>query len=149
MPRIRILAVTLLLAGVVAIPAPAAATPANRLMVQKINAVRASHGLSRVRLSRSLTRSAFAYSRLMIAHDFFGHQSRIRASSRFNMLGEVIELHRGRRARVSRTLRSWLSSPAHRPILLHPSFRYVGAGKASGRFGGRRVTVWAVHLGRR
>jgi uncharacterized protein YkwD len=116
-------------------------------MVAAVNEVRAQHGLGALRPSRSLYRSARSYSRWMLRRDYFGHLPRIRASSRFSLLGEALAWHSGRRAGVSRTVRAWMHSPPHRALILHPGFRWLGAGIARGRLGSRSVTAWVLHLG--
>jgi uncharacterized protein YkwD len=136
-----------------AIPATAdAGQPANqraeRKMTAAINAVRAQHGLPSFERSDSLTGSAENYSRYLIQHDYFGHQSTIWASSRFAMLGEALEWHSGREFRVRETIRRWLGSPTHRAILLSPVMRRQGAGVTRGMFGSRRAVVWVLHVGR-
>jgi uncharacterized protein YkwD len=85
----------------------------------------------------------------MMRSNYFGHSARIRASSRFKRLGEIIEMHRGHRSDTSGALRSWIGSPAHNAILLDGNFRYVGAGQVKGRFHGRRTTMWVMHFGRK
>ncbi len=134
----------LLLAG----PATAnAASPAQHAMVKKVNSVRSAHGLGPLRPVPRLHRSAQSYARWMLRHDYFGHLQRIRASSRFGMLGENLAWHSGRRPRVGRTVRAWLGSPGHRALLLHPRFRWLGAGVARGTMGAQRATTWVLHFG--
>ena len=116
-------------------------------MLAAVNTVRAKHGLAALRGSPSLRRSARRYARWMLRKDYFGHLSRIRASSHFSLLGEALAWHSGRRAGVSRTVRAWMHSPPHRALLLHPGFRFLGAGMARGRLGRRGVTAWVLHLG--
>jgi hypothetical protein len=48
---------------------------------------------------------------------------------------------------VAGTVRSWMASPPHRALILHPGFRWLGAGPARGTLAGRRVTTWVLHLG--
>jgi uncharacterized protein YkwD len=132
-----------------AVPAGASAgerTPQLR-MLAAVNEVRAKHGLGALRGSRSLHRSARSYARYMLRRDYFGHLGRIRASSRFSLLGENLAWHSGRRPGVSRTVRSWMRSAPHRALILHPGFRWLGAGLARGRLGRRGVTAWVLHLG--
>ncbi len=131
------------------LPGSAQARTTTQRMVAEINAFRAENGLPRLRASRSLTRSSFAYSRWMMRADVFAHAPRIRASSRFDGLGEVLELHKGRKPKVAETVDAWAASPGHRAVLLQPSFDFVGAGRTFGRFHGRRKTVWVVQVGRR
>jgi uncharacterized protein YkwD len=144
------MAVTILVCGVsVAVPAGAGAA-GNELpqrMVAAVNDVRAEHGLAPLRGSSSLHRSARRYADWMLRTDYFGHLDRIRASSRFSLLGENLAWHSGRLPRVGHTVRSWMSSPPHRALILHPGFHWLGAGPASGRLGSRLVTAWVLHFG--
>jgi uncharacterized protein YkwD len=79
----------------------------------------------------------------------FGHARRIRASDRFTRLGELLAWHPGRSPRASRTVRRWVRSPSHSPLLLGRRFRFVGVGRVHGKRRGRRRTTWVVHLGAR
>jgi uncharacterized protein YkwD len=133
--------------AVLAVPAPAVANGNKHRMLQALNAVRAHHGLAPLHGSASLHRSARGYARWMLRSEYFGHLSRIRASGRFATLGEALAWHSGRRARVARTVRGWMHSPPHRALILHPGFRWVGAGMARGRLHGRRATTWVLHFG--
>jgi uncharacterized protein YkwD len=137
---------------VAAVPAPAGAdTPnerAERAMTKAINAVRAQHGLPAFERSASLTGSAERYSRYLMEHDVFTHQSSIWASSRFALLGEALAFHTGRRFSVAATVRQWLGSPPHRAILLSAMMRRAGAGVTRGRYGSRAATIWVLHAGR-
>jgi uncharacterized protein YkwD len=114
-------------------------------MVDTINRARAKHGAPALRHNASLTRSAKRYARHLLRTGTLGHAGRIRAGGRFKLLGELLAGHRGRKPRRSRTVRGWLHSPWHRPVLLGKRFRLVGVGRAQGR----RRTVWVVHLGAR
>jgi uncharacterized protein YkwD len=135
--------------AVLAVPAPAAAHGNQQRMLQALNAVRAQHGLAPFHGSASLHRSASAYARWMLRSEYFGHLSRIRASGRFARLGEALAWHSGGRARVHRTVRAWMHSPPHRALILHPGFRWLGAGIARGRLTGQRATTWVLHFGGR
>jgi uncharacterized protein YkwD len=135
--------------AVLAVPAPAAADGNQQRMLHALNAVRAKHGLAPFHGSASLHRSASAYARWMLRSDYFGHLGRIRASGRFRRLGEALAWHSGRGARVSRTVRRWMHSPPHRALILHPGFRWLGAGMARGRLSGWRAITWVLHLGGR
>jgi uncharacterized protein YkwD len=118
-------------------------------MVDTINRARAKNGAHALRHSAALSRSARRYARHLLRTDSFGHAGRIRAGHRFRHLGELLAWHRGRRPRRSRTVRGWLRSPWHRPVLLGGQFRLVGVGRVHGRHQGRRRTIWVVHLGAR
>jgi hypothetical protein len=39
-----------------------------------------------------------------------------------------------------------MGSPEHRAILLSPRYHVVGVGKSSGRFGGKRTTIWVARF---
>ena len=151
MPRFRILALIALCACLIvpALPAAPAAASAEDQMVAKINSYRAKHGLPGVRKSKSLTRSAERYSWKMMRSGYFGHANRIQASSSYRRLGEILAYTSGTRPRVSEAFRMWLNSSGHKAVIMDRSFRYVGAGAASGRFRGRKATLWTVHFGAR
>jgi uncharacterized protein YkwD len=124
--------------------AQAAADP----MVGKINRARRRHGLRRLRVSRSLTRSSRRFGRHLMRTDRFGHDSHIWASRRFRYKGEVLGFQSGWRARRSSMIRGWMRSPAHRGVLLSGRYRLVGAAAVRGRFGGRRATIWVAQVAR-
>jgi uncharacterized protein YkwD len=130
--------------------APAsAARSAEDQMVAKINSYRAKHGLPKVRKSKSLTRSAERYSWKQMRGGYFGHSSRIQASSKYRRLGEILAWSSGTAARVRQTFRMWLNSGGHRAVIMDRGFRYVGAGRASGNYRGGKATIWTVQFGSR
>jgi uncharacterized protein YkwD len=130
--------------------APAsAARSAEDQMLAKINSYRTQHGLPAVRKSKSLTRSAERYSWKQMRGNYFGHASRIQASSKYRRLGEILAWRRGTRAAVSATFRMWLNSGGHRAVIMDRGFRYAGAGRASGRHRGGKATIWTVQFGSR
>jgi uncharacterized protein YkwD len=151
MPRFRILVLCALLACLIvpALPAAPAAGSAEDQMVAKINSYRSQHGLPGVRKSKSLTRSAERYSWKQLNSGYFGHSSRIQASSKYNRLGEILAYLSGTRAQVSAAFRMWLNSGGHRAVIMDRGFRYVGAGRASGNFRGGKATIWTVQFGSR
>ena len=152
MPRMRTVAAMTAALTLLTIPASATGlTPnqrAERAITAAINEVRAQHGLPAYERSASLTASAERYSQYLMANDVFTHQSSIWASSRFALLGEALEWHSGRRFGVHRTVAGWLGSASHRALVLSPVMRRQGAGVTRGRFGGRRATIWVLHVGR-
>ena len=117
-------------------------------MVDRINEVRRGHGLRPARYSRSLSGSSARFARRLARTQRFTHASRIGASGRFSSLGEVLALMRGWEVRRADTLAYWLRSPSHRAVLLSPAFRYVGAARVRGHFGGTPTMFWTVQLGR-
>jgi uncharacterized protein YkwD len=128
---------------------PSLAKERGTALIELINETRAKHGLHALREAPSLNRSARRHSGYMLGADSFGHLSRIRASSRFTTLGEILAMHFDWRPRIGYTLRRWLHSPGHRSLALSSQFRYVGAGMARGNYGGRLATAWTVQFGNR
>jgi uncharacterized protein YkwD len=127
---------------------PAAVAPAPEVaMISAVNRARAKRGLRPLGQSSSLNGSAHRYAAWMLRRDYFGHLSRIRAGGGYRRIGETLAMHFGWRSRIRRTVRSWMSSPTHRALLLSGGFRELGAGRATGRYGGRRATTWVLHLG--
>jgi uncharacterized protein YkwD len=146
----RVMSLALLVAVGVAllVPAGAFASP-QRHMLDRINHARARHGLPALHFSKSLQHSATKYSRHMVRSGYFGHSSRIRASSHFRTLGEILEAHFIRKPMVGYAARNWMHSGSHRAVILSRSFRYAGAGYAMGTYQGKPVTMWTMHFGRR
>jgi uncharacterized protein YkwD len=141
-------------AGIVlALSAPAAAVadvpPESAALIQKVNELRRSSGLPTLRVSDELTGSSRSYAHYMLKNDYFGHLASIRAGGNFKMLGETLEWHSGWRDRVRVTVSRWMASPPHRSVLMSPTFRFIGAGKARGTMGSRRATAWVAQLGAR
>jgi uncharacterized protein YkwD len=132
-----------------AVPAGAVADGLERpqRMLAAVNEVRAQHGLPAYKGSDTLHRSARRYAAWMVRAEYFGHLPRIRASSRFSLLGENLAWHTGRRPPAWRTIQAWMGSPTHRALILHPGFRWLGAGLARGRLGGRLGVAWVLHFG--
>jgi uncharacterized protein YkwD len=128
-------------------PAAGAAAGQSARMVERVNRMRAHHGLPALRTSKSLTRSAGRYARWMLSHDHLGHSATIRAPRRFRRLGETLAWHLGWAPQTASTLKQWSESPPHRAALLSPSFHHIGAGFRRGRVGDSRVTAWVAHLG--
>jgi uncharacterized protein YkwD len=149
MPRTRSV-----LAGVVAfalaVPVSAQAGSEGDPILDATNSARAKHGLSSLRASPSLHRSASAFARHLMRTQHFAHANRIHASSRFRTLGENLAIRLGsRRWRPRAVVRAWMHSPGHRALILSRAFRYGGGGCAPGRFGGRKAVICVLHLGSR
>jgi uncharacterized protein YkwD len=135
-----------LIAAVVALPA--AASPQDDAISQ-LNQLRQASGLPALQASESLHRSSTKYARRMIDTDYFGHASRIAASSAFGRIGETLALHDGWRADPAQTISAWMNSSGHRAVLMSSAYRWVGMGIARGKIGSRLVTVWVAHVGAR
>lgn len=113
-----------------------------------INWTRADAGLRPLRRSKRLVRSSKSRAGVMMSNNVFAHPSRLRVAG-FERVGEVLELHGGKRPRMTRVLRRWGNSPGHRQIIMSPRFRRIGAARATGRFNGRRTTIWVVRFGKK
>jgi uncharacterized protein YkwD len=111
-------------------------------MVQKINQVRARHGLRPLRGSASLSGSSRRYAAHLIRADVLQHSSH-GASGRS---GEVLAVQFGSSPRVGSTVARWMNSPGHRAVLLSRSMSSLGAGFAQGRFGRTRAVVWVARV---
>ena len=150
MPRFRMLVLCAFIACLVtsAFPAGAMASVEDQ-MIAKINSYRSSHGLPKVRKSKSLTRSSERYSWKQMRSGYFGHASSIQASSKYRRLGEILAWRSDAKAAVSATFRMWLNSGGHRAVIVDRGFRYAGAGLAVGNFKGDRASIWTVQFGSR
>jgi uncharacterized protein YkwD len=156
MTRISSLLACALVTAVCAISGPAAAgARANprldvieRAVIRHVNAVRAYHGLARVRRSRALSRAADRHSRDMLRRNFFAHASsdgtpfdrRVRRFARAGIVGETLAWV-SPRGRARLVVRMWLESPPHRAILLSGGFRRIGVARRSGLLGGSARAV--------
>jgi uncharacterized protein YkwD len=129
---------------------PATAAPSEtEAALDAINHARAGAGLRPLALSPALTRSSAAFAGHIMRTGVFAHAGTIQAAGGFSRLGECIAMHTGGAARPGWTVRRWLASPGHRPLLLSRSFRHAGAAAVEGNFNGRRSTVWVLQLGGR
>jgi uncharacterized protein YkwD len=148
---LRCLALTVAVGACLAPSASATVADADEseAMVAAINAVRAAHGLPPFRQNPALSRSSSAFAGSLMRAGVFRHAQRIRAAGGFRRLGEALAFHPGGRPRFGATVRRWLGSPMHRSLVLSGSFRWVGAGRSVGRFGGGRATIWVLQLGAR
>ena len=144
-------------------------SPASALqtsLVGQVNAVRARHGLSRLRQSTALDAAANGHSVEMARLGYFSHNSANGAS----FSGRIARYYRpgGYRAwsvgenllwaspeiGAARAVRLWLSSPGHRAILLSSRWREVGLAaihstSAPGVYAGSPVTVVTADFGAR
>jgi uncharacterized protein YkwD len=147
--RLRLLLSLALLCAVTAAPQPAAAARSlpGKGMMDAINSIRANYGLRPLQRSRRLVRSSAARAELMMRADFFAHPTRLRVAT-FDRVGEVLELHGGRRPRMTHVLERWRDSYGHRAVLLSRRYRWIGAARSIGRYHGSRATIWVVRFGR-
>ena len=129
-------------------PASAARTFPGEGMMDAINKVRAKYGLRHLKRSGRLVRSSASRARVMMRGDFFAHPAQLRVPT-FDRVGEILELHGGRRQRMRRTIRLWMNSSGHREIMLSSHYRQIGAARAVGGYQGHRATIWVVRFGKR
>jgi uncharacterized protein YkwD len=85
----------------------------------------------------------------MLKNDYFGHLASIRAGGNFLSLGETLAWHGGWKTRIRWTVSGWMRSPPHRAVLMSPTYRFIGAGRARGNLGSRRATTWVAQVGAR
>ena len=149
MPRFRILIALAVAVCAIAVTASTASARSPEMsMIHKVNHYRRLHGLRPLRVSHSLMHSAKSYAHWEMRHGYFGHRSRIHASSHYRRLGEILEWQRGLSSNVRLAFNTWKHSSPHRAIMLDRKFTYVGAGHVSGRFRGRKACLWVMHFGR-
>lgn len=123
--------------------APSAdAIAVERALVKEMNKVRARHGLRGLRANAKLTRPARSHSAYLLSTGTLAHEgpggapfwARLVAAGtpRTRTLGENLAMASGCGVGAARqAVRMWLDSPGHRANLLHPRFRFAGAGIAS------------------
>jgi uncharacterized protein YkwD len=127
-----------------------------------LNAARARHGLSALRLNGKLSTAARRHSRAMVRERFFSHDSpngitfvdRIRAAGYLEgaqswSLGENIAYGSSSRSTPRSIGRSWMNSPGHRANILSRGFRQIGIGIASGTPVGTAGGTYTTDFGRR
>jgi uncharacterized protein YkwD len=139
-----LLAAMLASAVITLVPIQSADAGVRRQMIGTINFVRSWSHIHRLRMSRRLSRGARAWARHLMHRKLLAHSSRALRRRE----GEVIEWHSGGRAHVRNTVVEWLNSPSHRHVMLARRYRRAGAGRAVGRIGGRRATIWVVRFAR-
>ena len=135
-------------------------------LLARVNAVRRSHGLRGLKLSRGLSAAAAYHSRQMTQHGFFEHESRGGRSfwkrvERFYGSGGFRAWEVGENLAYgspdlspASTVRMWMNSPGHRENLLSRRWREIGLGavhvdSAGGEYGGSPVTVVTADFGYR
>ena len=123
--------------------------PESAALIEKVNEIRRSSGLPTLRMSEELTGSSRDYARYMLKHDYFGHLASIRAGGNFLVVGETLAWHGGWKDRVRATVSRWMASAPHRAVLMSPTYRFMGSGRAKGNMGSRRATAWVAQLGAR
>lgn len=138
----------LLALALVAVPGAAARVPASthtspeQRVVELINKQRARHGLRALKVDGGLVTVARRHSRDMVRRNYFSHRSksgsdpadRIAQAGGIGAIGEDIAWGTGSYSTPSAIVKLWLNSPPHRRVLLAKDLKYVGIGRATGRF---------------
>ena len=127
------------------------------VMLEKLNEVRAAHGLRAVRPALLLRLTAQRHSDDMVIRDYFSHTSpggstlldRIMKSGFVSgyswEAGETLAWGTGVLGKPGHVIVAWLNSPEHRAILLSPTWSRIGISRACGRFlGHARACVWTA-----
>jgi uncharacterized protein YkwD len=154
---------TTALSVVLAVPA-ASAAPADaasprqdhveKSVLKKVNAVRARHGLRKLRKSRALAASADDKSLEMARTRVVSHTSadgtpmdqRVRRYVHARIVGETIAFVPTRSRQARMVVSSWLHSPSHRAAILSPAFRRAGLGRRRGAIAGGRAAIVTLNL---
>jgi uncharacterized protein YkwD len=137
--------------------ASASSTPPRKLLLKRINHVRAMHGLAAVDGSRTIRGAAMRHSDDMIGRDYFAHTSPTGSTMTDRILntgyvsgyswvaGETLAWGWGTHIDARSTVRAWMHSPEHRAILLSPRYRVIGISRACGHFlGYTGACVWTA-----
>lgn len=129
------------------------------------NRTRKELGLSRVCVSRSLTRAARFHSREEIRNDYYAHCSKNKGGAcyeqwyervrRFGYSGsyccpENLHIGWGSYAAPLRIFDDWVDSPGHWENIRDPNVREIGVGTYRGTWKGQpKTTAYSVDFGRR
>ena len=119
-------------------------TSPEQKVLELINKQRARHGLKPLRSSGGLITVARRHSRDMVHRNYFSHRSksgtdpsdRIASAGGRGAIGEDLAWGTGSYASPSAIVKLWMNSPPHRRVLLAKDLRYVGIGRATGKFQG-------------
>jgi uncharacterized protein YkwD len=119
-------------------------TTSEQSVVKLINKQRVKHGLRALKIDGSLITVARAHSRDMVKRNYFSHHSksgtdpadRIARAGGTGAIGEDLAWGSGSYSSPSAIVKLWLNSPPHRRVLFAKDLKYVGIGRATGRFQG-------------
>ena len=128
-----------------------------RQVLEKVNTIRAQHGLRKLRRHGGLARAADVKAYEVTTTHVLSHASpdgtsmdqRVRRYVRARHVGETLGYVPARSRQAQRIVDGWMASPGHRAALLSPTFRRVGVGRRKGRLGKRRIAVIALDLASR
>ena len=125
------------------VPRSTHTSPEQRVL-ELINKQRARHGLKALKSDGSLITIARRHSKDMVHRNYFSHTSksgthpsdRIASAGGRGAIGEDLAWGSGSYASPSAIVKLWMNSPPHRRVLLAKDLKYVGIGRATGRFQG-------------
>ena len=160
---VMLLLAAALAATAAARPAAAAAVAPRTALLDRINVVRAAHGVANVSPSAQLRGAAQHHTLDMLRRNYFAHTSpagstvydRIVGSGFVSgyaswLGGETLAWGAGALAGARATVHAWMLSPEHRAILLSSTYRWVGISRECGRYHGfATACVWTVDWVRR
>jgi uncharacterized protein YkwD len=149
-----------------AAPAPVAATAQarpsqdrfERMVLQRVNALRRAHRVRPLRTDRALVRAADHHSRALLHADVISHRSpdgtpmanRVRRYVRARVVGETIAwASAGQPDAARQVVAWWMASPSHRAAIMSPRFGRVGVSRRFGVLGGARASVTTLNLASR
>ena len=150
---LRLPAAALAAAALIAVvPSTAVAGDAvSREVVNRINVLRAHHGLRPLALDSRLERAGRSQSSAMMARRKLAHgkpNGRVRLTRlcrqmNAKTIGENIGWirYRNRSKQAAAIVRWWMRSPPHRHSLMSATFNRIGVGRRIGKWGRKRV-VW-------
>ena len=131
-------------------PASAKTDAVERSVIRKINALRAQHGVRKVRSSHGLALAADAHSGAVAGTGVLTHgpmSSRIRRFVRADSVGETMAwVPQAQGDDAGAVLGAWLRSPSHRATLLSARFRRIGVGRRAATMAGTPAVVFTVDL---
>ena len=128
-----------------------------RAVVKQVNAIRAQHGLRKLRRHRGLARAADAKALEVAATKVLSHVSpdgtsmdqRVRQYVRAKQVGEALGYVPARSQQARRIVDGWMASAGHRAALLSPDFARVGVGRRKADLGSVKMAVIALDLASR
>lgn len=127
------------------LPSAATADQVGLSVVAEVNVHRVLAGAPPLKASRPLERSSRRWARRLARRGVLRHSRMRDHRGDFRRLAEVIGRQPGRRPWAHPAVAAWMSSPAHRAVLLDPGLRLIGVGHAPGK----RATYWVAQLAAR
>ena len=103
-------------------------------MLRRLNAIRAQHGLTGLRLDNRLNKAAQLHTNNMIHRDFFDHKDPdgAKMTERADAFGyrwrRIIENIAAGHPNIQEALNGWMASPEHRAAILDVRVRDAGIG---------------------